>query len=537
MSIGHTTMDRLMLCAAVALGAVAASAAAANQPPTGFEDPDYHIVINVKPGTLEYDQTAFTVEPGATVELVLNNPDSMLHNLVICRPGEGVHLKVAALALQLGGEALKKDYVPDSDLVLFHTDLLQPQASTTLYFRAPADTGDYPYVCTLPGHARTMNGVMHVGDAPPPAAAGPIEATDTPTAIDRVTYQYFEGQWQNLPDFAALTPKAAGVPAGGGIGLEPRQRDEHYALLFRGVLTAPTTGDYRFYIRSDDGSAMWIDGERVLDNDGRHAPRLEHGRVHLTRGEHRVKLAYFNGPAGGLLQVAWAPPGASTIEPLSASGDMPQLSKFFRRVADRPLVYRVRLPDASNRSLAVGLPDTAHGGGHHGRGPLGTAHGTSYCFDPVTGAVRYGWRGEFLDVGPQLGYGTGRGGGVCTLLGDRFGVGAVAHPLRIGSPDAAPDTEFLGYRRLGDDPPQILLRVDGIEVSQTVEASPGQAPGLRYTFAFTSTPPGTVYFVVKPEGLKLSSSAGNWRGGVLAVRPDEARRFSITIVDTTGASD
>ena len=40
-----------------------------------------------------------------------------------------------------------------------------------LRLSAPSNPGDYPFVCTFPGHWRTMNGVMHVEKGPEPTAA------------------------------------------------------------------------------------------------------------------------------------------------------------------------------------------------------------------------------------------------------------------------------------------------------------------------------------------------------------------------------
>jgi azurin len=53
-------------------------------------------------------------------------------------------------------------YVPAMAEVLFHTRLLNPQETVKLQFIAPAQAGDYPYVCTFPGHWSIMNGVMKV---------------------------------------------------------------------------------------------------------------------------------------------------------------------------------------------------------------------------------------------------------------------------------------------------------------------------------------------------------------------------------------
>ena len=52
--------------------------------------------------------------------------------------------------------------VPPVPQVLFATTLLNPGESVTVQFRAPSQPGDYPFVCTFPGHWRVMNGVLRV---------------------------------------------------------------------------------------------------------------------------------------------------------------------------------------------------------------------------------------------------------------------------------------------------------------------------------------------------------------------------------------
>ena len=41
-------------------------------------------------------------------------------------------------------------------------EMLDPQQTATLEFVAPRQVGDYPYVCTFPGHWRIMQGTMKV---------------------------------------------------------------------------------------------------------------------------------------------------------------------------------------------------------------------------------------------------------------------------------------------------------------------------------------------------------------------------------------
>jgi azurin len=52
--------------------------------------------------------------------------------------------------------------VPRTDDVLAYTDIVDPNAEFTIYFRAPNTPGRYPYLCTFPGHWMVMNGEMIV---------------------------------------------------------------------------------------------------------------------------------------------------------------------------------------------------------------------------------------------------------------------------------------------------------------------------------------------------------------------------------------
>jgi putative heme-binding domain-containing protein len=103
------------------------------------------------------------------------NEDVMPHNLVIASPGKLEEIAVAADKMQTDPAALERNYVPDSPLVLHATKLLQAGEKDKLFFEAPA-AGDYPYLCTFPGHSRRMNGILRVVpdlDAVPPEELNP----------------------------------------------------------------------------------------------------------------------------------------------------------------------------------------------------------------------------------------------------------------------------------------------------------------------------------------------------------------------------
>jgi uncharacterized protein len=58
--------------------------------------------------------------------------------------------------------AQARGFIPESNLVLFNTPLTNARQSSTLEFTAPAAPGDYPFICTFPGHWLTMRGVLRV---------------------------------------------------------------------------------------------------------------------------------------------------------------------------------------------------------------------------------------------------------------------------------------------------------------------------------------------------------------------------------------
>ena len=111
---------------------------------------------------MKYDLEEFTVQAGTTVEIVFENTDAMQHNLLILEPGS-LNL-VGAMADKMATTAAgpAKGYVPDVSQVLASSILIDPGATSRLRFKVPDQPGDYPFVCTFPGHWRTMNGVMKV---------------------------------------------------------------------------------------------------------------------------------------------------------------------------------------------------------------------------------------------------------------------------------------------------------------------------------------------------------------------------------------
>ena len=96
------------------------------------------------------------------MQLVLENPDFMQHNLVLIKPKTLEKVGAAADKLASDPNGAKMQYVPKMPEVLYATPLVNPGGKFTLTMKIPDQPGDYPYVCTFPGHWRIMKGVLRV---------------------------------------------------------------------------------------------------------------------------------------------------------------------------------------------------------------------------------------------------------------------------------------------------------------------------------------------------------------------------------------
>jgi putative membrane-bound dehydrogenase-like protein len=152
------------LSAHVALGAAGAGAAGApaSLPPAVVQAPDVVLRLGVVRGQMKFDTSELIATAGQLVEVVLVNGDEMPHNFVLGAMGslDEVGLAADKVATAPGGPALQ--YVPDVPQVLAASRLVDPGQTATIRFRAPAQAGTYPFVCTFPGHWRVMNGVLKV---------------------------------------------------------------------------------------------------------------------------------------------------------------------------------------------------------------------------------------------------------------------------------------------------------------------------------------------------------------------------------------
>lgn len=82
-----------------------------------------------------------------------------------------------------------------------------------------------------------------------------------------------------------------------------------FGIEWEGYLSIAQKGIYQFATNSDDGSVVYIDGNMVVDNDDIHAIRYISGVIPLDEGFHHVRIKYFDGGGGAIMNFLWTPPG------------------------------------------------------------------------------------------------------------------------------------------------------------------------------------------------------------------------------------
>ena len=90
-----------------------------------------------------------------------------------------------------------------------------------------------------------------------------------------------------------------------------------WAARITGQLKVVESNTFIFFLSSDDGSALWLDGSLVIDNDGRYANnggtggalRMRPAHVYLDKGMHQLRVEYFQHNGTNGLTLEYAAPG------------------------------------------------------------------------------------------------------------------------------------------------------------------------------------------------------------------------------------
>jgi uncharacterized cupredoxin-like copper-binding protein len=467
------------------------------------------IQLETMTAQMKYDQNELSVRPGERIKLTFENGDDLPHNLVFCQPGTDTAV-MSMKQMEKPEEGLKRNWLPDDKNIWLHSKMLNPHEKEELHFTAPEKPGDYPFVCTFPGHAQTMNGKLKVI----PLGEG----------LKDLKFALYLGNWKTLPDFAKLKPHREGVIADNLIDIKLDDYKNEFGVVFTGKINAPRKGSYRFYIAGDDGVRLLVDGKKVVEHDGIHpAGDIKEGAVQLEQGDHELRYEYFQGAGEIAVFAAWK--GVTfDITPLSKwqpdgweSGGKNRKKKddfapIPLAVTNEPVIYRNFIQGAGNRGIGVGYPG-----------------GINIAWSAESMNLAVLWRGAFIDASKHW---NSRGGGAQSALGYDViqPTGDVSPALFVSEkPDAAwpvwdkvkrfEGFEWKGYTLDAKRSPTFRYTWQGAEIEESYSATgdgnkPDSKPTLIRTVKIKGPVPANAWFRIAKGPLESKENVFVLKSGV-----------------------
>ena len=165
---------------------------------------------------------------------------------------------------------------------------------------------------------------MAPGDWQPALSLEPfVEEIAESELTPGLDYRYFEGAWQNLPDFSKLEAKKTGTVE--DVGLSVQDQRDNFGIVFSGYLKIAEKGEYILATRSDDGTRLTLAGKELILNDGIHDMISVPSRpILLSPGFYPLEVEYFEAGGGEGIEV-------HTYSPADGSWNRIPKSMLYRR--------------------------------------------------------------------------------------------------------------------------------------------------------------------------------------------------------------
>jgi beta-glucosidase len=125
-----------------------------------------------------------------------------------------------------------------------------------------------------------------------------------------------------------------------------------WSARWKGTLTPPATGTYTFATSSDDGSRLFVNGSRIIDNWRDQARNTQTGTVSLTAGRPvSIEVQYYQHGGDASMSLGWTPPGSDPFAAAVAAA----------RNADAAVVFASNFTAEGGDLADIALPGAQDG--------------------------------------------------------------------------------------------------------------------------------------------------------------------------------
>ena len=235
----------------------------------------------------EFQLSAAGREAPCLVSANLANFVPVRTNLLL-RPGQPQHLTLVLVEYtSVFGKVLALDKTPLTNIVIQVVQLNPPLSSTPPAASLPTNQ-NAGAVESAPGSLQPglMAEYFQLAEAP----------DDFPPAIDL-----------QQPSIRRIDPQIKFALSTGPFG-QTELRINFYSR-WTGKLRIAKPGKYTFFLNSDDGSRLFIDGRQIVDNGGLHGPLEKSGEIELNSGDHDLKIEFFQRDGYAACQLSWSAEG------------------------------------------------------------------------------------------------------------------------------------------------------------------------------------------------------------------------------------
>lgn len=131
----------------------------------------------------------------------------------------------------------------------------------------------------------------------------PLPAVNYNNVNKGLKYKLFSGEFSSVTQ---LNTSTAAIDSGAVVSFNNsaiKKNIKGYGIIYTGYIRVDNDGVYGFSTTSSNGSALLIDNQPVVDNDGRHGVYDQGGTVPLQKGYHAITIKYFDAASNGNLKV------------------------------------------------------------------------------------------------------------------------------------------------------------------------------------------------------------------------------------------